>query len=245
MSKIFFNTRDEMICIDDHLIAYCKASGNYSSIKLITGKELILTQTLSKVMKMLEEPGKVNGRFIRAGRSFIINQDYIHKIITLQQKLILSDGLGWTLEINMSKANLKFLQTEILSRSHKVAVTGKRTTPNAQSILESKIQLVGGDQSYPLHTGQNWIGRTDWEILSDVMVDDEFMSRRSAFIEVNEMNNKYTCSFVLQRSTNKVMIDGKTVQIGERVNLNIGNKISMGNTVFELKPIEEGNIKDS
>ncbi len=245
MSKLFFNTRDEMICIDDHLIAYCKASGNYSTIKLITGKEMILTQTLSKVMKMLEEPGKVNGRFIRVGRSFIINQDYIHKIITLQQKLILSDGLAWTMEVEMSKSNLKFLQTELLSRNHKMAVTGKRTTPNAQSIMEAKIQLVCGDQTYPLHTGQNWIGRTDWEILSDVMVDDEFMSRRSAFIEVNEMNNKYTYSFVLQRSTNKVMIDGKTVQIGERVNINTGNKISLGNTVFELKPIEEESIKDS
>lgn len=245
MSKIFFNTRDEMICIDGQLIAYCKASGNYSSIKLITGKEMVLTQTLSKVMKMLEEPGKVNGRFIRVGRSFIINQDYVHKIIIIQQKLILSDGLEWTLEIEMSKSNLKFLQTEMLKRNHKVSVTGKKTTPNSQSILKAKLQLVWGDESYSLHTGQNWIGRTDWEILSDVMVDDEYMSRRSAYIEVNELDNKHTCSFVLQRSTNQVTVDGKNIHAGERVRLNIGNKISMGNTVFELKAIEKGSIKDN
>ena len=238
MSKIFFNTRDEMTCIDDHLIAYRKASGNYSSVKLITGKELILTQTLSKVMKMLEEPGKVNGRFIRVGRSFIVNQDFIHKINLLKQMLILSDGVGWSFEVKMTKSNLKFLQSEMINRSKKVSISGKSTTPNSQSVLEVKTQLTWGEESFPLHSGQNWIGRTDWEITSDVMVDDEFLSRRSAFIEVNETDDVFTYSFVLQRTTNKVLINDKSVKVGERVNLEIGDKISMGNTLFELKPIE-------
>ena len=82
MAKLYFDSRDELTCIDTDLVAVVQANGNYRK-----------------------------NRFIRLGRSFIINHSFLHKIDVLKQQLILSDGDKNEVRIKLPKLILKSYKT--------------------------------------------------------------------------------------------------------------------------------------
>ena len=49
MAKLYFNTRDELTCLDSELIAVVQASGNNSRVVYITKREIMLTVGISKM----------------------------------------------------------------------------------------------------------------------------------------------------------------------------------------------------
>jgi hypothetical protein len=55
MAKLYFNTRDELTCLDSELIAVVQASGNYSRVVYITKREIMLTVGISKMEGILKQ----------------------------------------------------------------------------------------------------------------------------------------------------------------------------------------------
>ena len=107
MPKIYFNTRDELVCIDTNKIAAIKANGNYSKVLYITNREMTITSNLSKMEQVLKTQGGKANRFIRLGRSFIVNHSFLQRIDVLKQILVLSDGERNELVIKLPKNILK------------------------------------------------------------------------------------------------------------------------------------------
>ncbi len=107
MSKIYLNTRDEMICLCTDLVAYVQAEGNYSTLYYITGKRIALTFSISKMEIILKEHNNLQNRFVRLGRSYVVNHRYVFRIELLHQVLVLSDGRNDDLHVRMSKQHLK------------------------------------------------------------------------------------------------------------------------------------------
>lgn len=70
--KLSFNTRTGTIFIQAKDIFYVQADGNYSRFVLVDGSENLVTMNLSSVFEMLNKD-----EFIRAGRSVILNLDYL------------------------------------------------------------------------------------------------------------------------------------------------------------------------
>ena len=71
MAKLYFNTRDELNCIETDMIAFVQANGNYSRVVYITKREVMLTQGISKLEKILktynsEPPACFNGSLFGA-----------------------------------------------------------------------------------------------------------------------------------------------------------------------------------
>lgn len=116
MAKLFFNTRDELKCVDTDMVAYAKADGNYSKLVYITGKEITLTIGISKLETILKDNNDKRNRFVRIGRSIIINHFYLFRIEPLKQTLVLSDGGKFDLRINMPKQSLKAYKEAIHKR---------------------------------------------------------------------------------------------------------------------------------
>ncbi|MDR0895740.1 MAG: LytTR family transcriptional regulator [Prevotellaceae bacterium] len=109
MDKICLNTRDDMLIIDLDKIVFIKANGNYTQLTYIEGQEQLLTIGLSKVEDIIKQayPQGQPSPFVRMGRCFLINQNYLYAINILKQKLVLSDCAKHTYIIGIPKQLLK------------------------------------------------------------------------------------------------------------------------------------------
>ena len=113
MAKIYFNSRDEMTCLDPDLIAVVQANGNYSRVVYITRREVMISQGISKLEQMLKANNNAQTRFVRLGRSVLVNQRYFFRIDVLKQQVILSDGSKEEIRLNLPKNIVKTYQKAI------------------------------------------------------------------------------------------------------------------------------------
>ena len=112
MAKIYFNTRDELTAIDSENIALVQANGNYSKIVTIYRKEIMLTSGITKVEEVLKSVNDARSRFVRIGRSLVVNHSYLQKIDLIKQQMVLSCQ-GNEIKINVSKKTLKVYKDAI------------------------------------------------------------------------------------------------------------------------------------
>ena len=112
MSKnLLFNTSTELIRVPSDAVVFITADGNYSAIKMADGGEYVLTMQLGQMEKMISGMVEENdNRFIRIGRSLIINTEFITFINPARQKLVLSDSRTFRHELSASKDALKALK---------------------------------------------------------------------------------------------------------------------------------------
>ncbi len=92
MAKIIFNTRDELIAVDIDGVAVVQADGNYSRIFFINKREINIPMGITKVENALRLSRNKKNKFVRLGRSLIINHLFLQRIDVLKQIITLSDG---------------------------------------------------------------------------------------------------------------------------------------------------------
>jgi two-component system, LytTR family, response regulator len=94
ISRIRVNTRTGTVFINPETILYCKADGNYTTI--CTGeKQHLCSMNLGKLAEQL--PGD---RFIRIGRSIIVNFEYVLMLDRKESQVTLArDGESITIKI--------------------------------------------------------------------------------------------------------------------------------------------------
>ena len=128
---------------------------------------------------------------------------------------------------------------------HIVSVRKRNTKPVATdgNLSNGKLTvlryggLLGsfGSKSYPLHPGQNTVGRYDEDLHSDIEIKgDASMSRRSVVIEVIQKESGYFFKLKVLKAANPVMHNHKPLIEGEVIYLNYGDKIKLGKTLFEF-----------
>jgi len=108
MAKLYFNTRDELNRIDVSKIVYFEADGNYTDIVMVNKLRATIGMNLGEMEKALAmQLGASDNTFMRIGKRFIINMQYIYQINVLKQQLILSDYDHFAFQISISKEALK------------------------------------------------------------------------------------------------------------------------------------------
>lgn len=112
MSKnLIFSTSSELIRIPNDNIVYVVADGNYSAIITADGTKYILTMQLGQIeRKILETIDADDNRFIRIGKSLIVNLNYITYINPARQRLTLSDCRTFKHDVSASREALKLLK---------------------------------------------------------------------------------------------------------------------------------------
>lgn len=153
----------------------------------------------------------------------------------------LSDGKK---SVNCPHCNVSL---EISVKGGKVVDTEKRKTKplDLQGISgKGKLTIVRfhgflgglGKKSFPLHVGSNTIGRYDENLRCDIEIkNDAYMSRRSVNIDVIQKGNGFMFKFTVFRAANPVMHNNKPLVEGESVYLNYGDRIQLGNTIFNFE----------
>lgn len=92
-------------------VVYIAADGNYSVITMAEGGNFVLTLQLGQIERRIAEMLDYDdNRFIRIGKSLIVNCDFIAFINPQRQKMILSDGRTFRHEVSASKEALKALK---------------------------------------------------------------------------------------------------------------------------------------
>ena len=107
VAKLYFETRDDLTCIETDMVAAVQANGNYSRVVYITKREVMITCGISKIEEILKLYNNAQNKYIRLGRSFIINHSYLQKIDVLKQQVILSDCDKNEIRIMIPKQVLK------------------------------------------------------------------------------------------------------------------------------------------
>lgn len=91
-------------------IAFIKASGNYSDIYLFNGKVVTMTFQLHFFAEALA--GLKEKKFVRVGKSLLVNKDFIYSVNINSQDLLLMDHrLTTDFKLKASKDALKELKT--------------------------------------------------------------------------------------------------------------------------------------
>ena len=114
--RLIFTTTTEIVRMPADSVVFITADGNYSTITLADGENFVLTLQLGQIERRIAEMlDKDDHRFIRIGKSLIVNRDFIAFIHPVRQKMILSDCRNFRHEVSASKDALKALK-ELLEK---------------------------------------------------------------------------------------------------------------------------------
>lgn len=124
---IYFNTRDELtkVCLDD--VMYVTSDGNYICVKFKTGRELTLLANLQNFLQAAESVRDV--RFVRIGRSHVINLAYVYHINTVHRSITMIN------EDNYRGSSIELVVPREAIRQLKMIITEspRRDIPNFQT----------------------------------------------------------------------------------------------------------------
>ncbi len=111
MRQLIFPTSIDLVRIAPERIVYISSDGNYSTLVQADGEVRMLSFQLGQIEKMIaDQLGSAGNRFIRIGKSLIINRSYIYYINVPKQKLVLSDVATFSHTMSASKEALKSLK---------------------------------------------------------------------------------------------------------------------------------------
>ena len=113
--KIYFNSRDRLIRLDVQKIVYFEGDGNYTYVVIANKQKVCLTLNLAHTEEALaKQLGDVAKQFMRVGKRFIINMNYIYQIDVLKQNLLLSDCEHFLFQMPVSKEALKTVKELVM-----------------------------------------------------------------------------------------------------------------------------------
>ena len=115
MNLIIFNSRDQLLRIDMNEIVYFEGDGNLTYIVTSNKMKGTVSMNLGKMEEFLAtQYGKKASFFMRVGKKFIINMNYIYLINVAKQNLVLSDYRNFSFQVPVSKEALKKVKELVL-----------------------------------------------------------------------------------------------------------------------------------
>lgn len=130
-NTLLFNTRDEMTRIQLNRVMYFEADANYTNVFFANGAHATLLTSLVKLEDLIRQIMVDNpGVFVRIGKKYIVNSNYIFQINVLKQRLILSDLMSTHIaRLDVSKEALKKLKAIFLAPTANAPARAVNTTP--------------------------------------------------------------------------------------------------------------------
>lgn len=117
MTPIIFNTRDELIKVDIDKMIYVWAEDNYVHLFFRNGQRVMICMPLQSLEQLILSviAKDKEGVYIRIGRRYIVNNDYIMQINILKQQLVLSDlDIVKPIVLSVSKDALRMLKQKMV-----------------------------------------------------------------------------------------------------------------------------------
>lgn len=115
LQRIYFNSRDRLIRLDIQKIVYFEGDGNYTYIVTANKQKVCVTLNLAHTEEALASQLGENARqFMRIGKRFIVNMNYIYQVDIQKQILMLSDYEHFLFQLPVSKEALKAVKELVI-----------------------------------------------------------------------------------------------------------------------------------
>ena len=101
MNSIKIATRDEIFLIDLRLVAYFKADGHYTNVKLF------VPCGLSKIFEKIAAINEMHGKYVLMGRSLLVNRTEICCLNPIKEIVLIHGSNGQMLSIHVPKPVLR------------------------------------------------------------------------------------------------------------------------------------------
>lgn len=112
---IYFNSRYRLIRLDIHKIVYFEGDGNYTYIVTANKQKVCVTLNLAHTEEALAaQLGDKAKQFMRIGKRFIVNMNYIYQVDIQKQTLMLSDYEHFLFQMPVSKEALKAVKELVI-----------------------------------------------------------------------------------------------------------------------------------
>ena len=113
--RIYFNSRDKLIRLNVQKIVYFEGDGNYTYIVTANKQKVCITLNLAHTEEALaSQLGDNAKQFMRIGKRFIVNMNYIYQVDILKQTLMLSDCEQFLFQMPVSKEALKAVKDLVI-----------------------------------------------------------------------------------------------------------------------------------
>ena len=113
--RVYFNSRDKLIRLDVQKIVYFEGDGNYTYIVTANKQKVCITLNLAHTEEALAAQLGSNARqFMRIGKRFIVDMNYIYQIDIQKQTLMLSDCDHFLFQMPVSKEALKVVKDLVI-----------------------------------------------------------------------------------------------------------------------------------
>ena len=113
--RIYFNSRDKLIRLDIQKIVYFEGDGNYTYIVTANKQKVCITLNLAHTEEALAaQIGENANQFMRIGKRFIVNMNYIYQVDIQKQVLMLSDYERFLFQLPVSKEALKAVKELVI-----------------------------------------------------------------------------------------------------------------------------------
>lgn len=114
-NRVYFNSRDKLIRLDIQKIVFFEGDGNYTYIVTANKQKVCLIINLAHTEEALaSQLGESAKHFMRIGKRFIVNMNYIFQVDVLKQTLILSDCEHFLFQLPVSKEALKAVKELVI-----------------------------------------------------------------------------------------------------------------------------------
>ena len=101
--------------MDIDKIVYFEGDGNYTYVVTANKQKICLTLNLSHTEEALaSQLGEVAKQFMRIGKRFIVNMNYIYQVDIQKQILMLSDCERFLFQMPVSKEALKVVKNLVI-----------------------------------------------------------------------------------------------------------------------------------
>lgn len=112
---LYFNSRDKLIRLDIQKIVYFEGDGNYTYIVTANKQKVCISLNLSHTEDALAaQLGDDAKQFMRIGKRFIVNMNYIYQVDIQKQVLMLSDCEHFLFQMPVSKEALKSVKELVI-----------------------------------------------------------------------------------------------------------------------------------
>ena len=113
--RVYFNSRDKLIRLDIQKIVYFEGDGNYTYIITANRQKVCITLNLAHTEEALAtQLGDKAKEFMRIGKRFIVNMNYIYQVDIQKQVLMLSDCERFLFQMPVSKEALKTVKELVI-----------------------------------------------------------------------------------------------------------------------------------
>ena len=102
---------NELIRIATESLVYISSEGNYSDIFTCDGEKRTVTMQLGIIEELIHKQFHTDGnRFVRIGKSLIVNMEFVHYIHPAKKQIVLSDSHTFKFSLEASKEALRELK---------------------------------------------------------------------------------------------------------------------------------------